>query len=131
MYEFLFESCILSVWTFVLFITLFHFYLRFYDSNLQSEFILYIPCRVKKAFLTTLDGPISPHQHGSSRNFNKKKEESNIHKPYLFLLIDLSLNFNFMLCMLYYFLCINKIQIQEFLIRIEILISIELQPIDV
>jgi hypothetical protein len=61
----------------------------------------------------------------------KKKEESNIHKPYLFLLIDLSLNFNFMLYMLYYFLCINKIQIQEFLIRIEILISIELQPIDV
>jgi len=27
--------------------------LQFYDSSLQSEFILYITCRVKKTFLTT------------------------------------------------------------------------------
>jgi hypothetical protein len=29
-------------------------YLRFYDSILRFEFILYVSCRVKKAFLTTL-----------------------------------------------------------------------------
>jgi len=54
MYEFLFESCILSVWTFVLFISLFHFYLRFYDPFLRSEFGLHVPCRVKITILTTL-----------------------------------------------------------------------------
>jgi len=54
MYEFLFESCILSVWTFVLFIRLFHFYLRFYDPFLRSEFGLHVPCRVKITILTTL-----------------------------------------------------------------------------
>ena len=31
-----------------------NFYFQFYDSSLQVEFILYVPCRVKKAFLTTL-----------------------------------------------------------------------------
>jgi len=30
--------------------------LRFYDSSLRVEFILYVPCRVKKAFLTILRG---------------------------------------------------------------------------
>jgi hypothetical protein len=54
MYEFLFESCILSVWTFVLFISLFHFYLRFYDPFLRSEFGLHVPCRVKITILTIL-----------------------------------------------------------------------------
>jgi hypothetical protein len=66
------------------------------------------------------------HEPASARLI-KKFQQKNI--MYLFLLIDLSLNFNFMLYKLYYFLCINKIQIQEFRIRIEILKSIELQPI--
>lgn len=30
------------------------FYLKVYDLSLQSEFILYISCSVKKVFLTTL-----------------------------------------------------------------------------
>jgi hypothetical protein len=38
--------------------------LRFYDSSLRSEFILYILCRVKKVFLTTL---VKTTMYGSSK----------------------------------------------------------------
>jgi len=45
------------------------FYLRFYDSSLRFEFILYIPCRVKKIFLTTLLAYIRKQIHTFCRLF--------------------------------------------------------------
>jgi len=48
--------------------------LWFYDSSLRSEFILYILCRVKKAFLTTL-GYITRRRSEEKKNTNKKETE--------------------------------------------------------
>jgi len=48
--------------------------LRFYDSSLRSEFILYIPCCVKKSFLTTFGwkrdvwSPLVPNLGGEVKN---------------------------------------------------------------
>jgi hypothetical protein len=75
MYEFLFEACIVKclnyVWIFIwsmyfkvlwIFIWSMNFFMYFkipydftiYDPFLRFEFVLYFPCRVKIAILTTL-----------------------------------------------------------------------------